>query len=336
MATIAVIGAGAVGGYYGARLAQHGHDVRFLMRRDLAAVRVSGLRVLSKDGDFHLPRVTACATPAEIGVADWVICSLKATAIAEARRLVSPCVGPETRVVALMNGLGIEEQFATWLPPARLFGGMAFVCINRGVPGVIHHLDYGRVSIGHFLDDPSETGLLRDLLESAGVDVTAAPDLRCARWEKLCWNVPFNGLSVAAGGIGTATIIGDAGLRTIAEQAMREVIAPANADLASRGSATRLDAAAIVPRLFAQTATMGDYRTSMVIDYVLGNQLESEAILGAPLQRARELGLETPTMATLYALVSHAGRVRAGTVPLLAPADLPQPSGLFEETRPST
>lgn len=336
MATIAVIGAGAVGGYYGARLAQHGHDVRFLMRRDLAAVRVSGLRVLSKDGDFHLPRVTACASPTEIGVADWVICSLKATAIAEARRLVSPCVGPETRVLALMNGLGIEEQFATWLPPGRVFGGMAFVCINRGEPGVIHHLDYGRVSIGHFLDVPSETGLLRDLLASGGIDAAVAPELRCARWEKLCWNVPFNGLSVAGGGIGTATITGDPGLRAVAEQAMREVVAAANADLASRGSAARLDAAVIVPRLFAQTATMGDYRTSMVIDYVLGNELESDAILGAPLRRARELGLETPTMAALHALVSHAARVRAGAVRPLTADELQQPAGLFEETRPST
>lgn len=325
MATIAVIGSGAVGGYYGARLAQHGHDVRFLMRADLAAVRERGLQVFSKDGDFHLPAAAAFASPAEIGQADWVICSLKATAIDEARHLLEPCVGPQTRIVALMNGLDIEERFADWFDPARVFGGMAFVCINRGAPGVIHHLDYGRVSIGHFLDDPAETACLRDLLESGSIGVAVAPNLRYARWEKLCWNVPFNGLSVAGGGIGTQTILGDPELRATAERAMREVIAAGNADLHARGSEARLDPAEIVPRMFTLTGTMGDYRTSMVIDYVLGRALEVEAILGNPVRRARDLRLETPAMAALYALVRHADRVRRGLQPVLTPAALEQP-----------
>lgn len=326
MATIAVIGAGAVGGYYGARLAQHGHDVRFLMRSDLAAVCDGGLRVFSKDGDFHLSAVSAFSSPEEIGPVDWVICSLKATAIEEAQQLVGPCFGPHTRIVALMNGLGIEERFASWFDPARVFGGMAFVCINRGEPGVIHHLDYGRVSIGHFRDDPRETALLRDLFESGSIEVAVAPNLRYARWEKLCWNIPFNGLSVAGGGIGTRTILADSELRATAEHAMREVVAAGNADLAAVGSDARLDADEIVPRMFALTGTMVDYRTSMVIDYVLGRPLEVEAILGNPVGRARELGLETPTMAALYALVRHADRVRRGPQPILTADVLDRPA----------
>lgn len=336
MATIAVIGAGAVGGYYGARLAQRGHDVRLLMRKDLAVVREHGLRVFSRDGDFQLPTVSACGSPEEIGTVDWVICSLKATAIDAAQGLVTPCVGPQTRIIALMNGLGIEERFASWLDPSRVFGGMAFVCINRGEPGVIHHLDYGRVSIGHFRDDPAETTLLRDLLESGGVEVAVAPNLRHARWEKLCWNVPFNGLSVAGGGIGTQTIATGAELRAIAEAAMRDVITVGNADLAALASTARLDAAEIIPRMFALTETMGDYRTSMVIDYVLGRELEVEAILGNPVRRARELGLETPTMAALYALVRHAGRVRRGLQPVFTPDVLAGPHRLFEKTQPGS
>ena len=112
MATIAVIGAGAVGGYYGARLAQAGHDGRFLFRRDLAAVRERGQRVYSPLGDFHLEEVAVAASPEELGPADWVICSLKATALESARELVAPCVGANTRIVALMNGLGIDPRFA--------------------------------------------------------------------------------------------------------------------------------------------------------------------------------------------------------------------------------
>lgn len=322
MASIAVIGAGAVGGYYGARLARAGHDVRFLCRSDLEAVRRHGLRVFSKDGDFVLPQVQAVGSPEELGTVDWVICSLKATAIEDACDLVAPCLGPETRIVALMNGLGIEQRFAEWFGPARVFGGMAFVCINRGEPGVIHHLDYGRVSIGHALDDPSETDRLRDLLESGEIEVAVAPNLRYARWEKLCWNVPFNGLSVAGGGIGTRTILDSPLLRKTAERTMSEVVRAGNADLEAMGSSARLDPDEVIPRMFALTETMGDYRTSMVIDYVMGRALESEAILGNPVRRAETLAVPVPTMSTLYALVTHAARVRAGEQPVLTPADL--------------
>jgi len=322
VASIAVIGAGAVGGYYGARLAQAGHDVRFLLRRDLEAVRQHGLRVFSHLGDFHLPRVTCAGSAEELGQADWVICSLKTTSLEQAPELVAPCLHEGTRVVALMNGLGVEAQFAEWFGAGRVFGGMAFVCINRGEPGVIHHLDYGRVSIGHALDDPAENDRLEALLQSAGIETVVAPNLRYARWEKLCWNVPFNGLSVAAGGIGTQGILGDEDLRRTAERAMREVIAVANADLEAAGSTARLDDEEIVSRMFALTGTMGDYRTSMVIDYVLGQPLEAEAILGNPVRRARELGVAVPVMAALYGIVRRADRVRRGLLPVLRPEDL--------------
>lgn len=326
MAKVAVIGAGAVGGYYGARLAQAGHDVRFLCRSDLETIRRDGLRVYSKDGDFALPKVDAYAASSEIGPVDWVVCSLKATALEEARDLVMPCIGPETRIVALMNGLGVEVRFAEWFGPERVFGGMAFVCINRGEAGVIHHLDYGRVSIGHMLDDPAETDSLRQLLESGSIEVAVAPNLRFARWEKLCWNVPFNGLSVAGGGIGTRTILDAPLLRGTAERAMAEVVRAGNADLEAAGSDARLDPVEVIQRMFTLTETMGDYRTSMVIDYVMGRPLESEAILGNAVRRAGELGVEVPTMATLYALVTHAARVRSGAQPVLRPADLALPT----------
>jgi 2-dehydropantoate 2-reductase len=322
--TIAVIGAGAVGGYYGARLAQAGHDVRFLLRRDLEAVRTNGLRVYSRDGDFHLPSITAASRPEELGTVDWVICSLKATALEQARELVEPCLREDTRILALMNGLGVEARFAEWFGAQRVFGGMAFVCINRGEPGVIHHLDYGRISLGNVLDDARENAHLDELLRGANIETVVAPNLRYARWEKLCWNVPFNGLSVAGGGIGTQTILRDRELRTTAETAMREVVAAGNADLTAANSTSRLDVDEVVARMFSLTETMGDYRTSMVIDYLNGAELEVEAILGNPVRRARELGLAAPTMSALHGLVANADRVRRGLQRTLTPAELAQ------------
>jgi 2-dehydropantoate 2-reductase len=199
---------------------------------------------------------------------------------------------------------------------------MAFVCINRGEPGVIHHLEYGRVSVGHFEDDPEQTRALTELLESGGIETVVAPNLRYARWEKLCWNIPFNGLSVAGGGIGTRAIVDDPEMRGTAERAMREVVNAGNADLASVGSGARLDADQVVAWMFAQTDSMGDYRTSMVIDYVLGRELEVEAILGAPVRRARELGVAVPTMEALYALVRTADLRRRGVIPALTAEDV--------------
>lgn len=326
MATVAVIGAGAIGAYYGGRLALGGHDVRFLVRSDLAAWRERGLRVFSVDGDFSIARPACFGDARELGVVDWVICALKATAIDEAPALIAPCVGPGTRIVALMNGLGNEQRLAERFERWRIFGGMAFVGINRGEAGVVHHLAYGRVTIGHLEDDRGACEELASLLRSGGIDTVIAPNLRFARWEKLCWNVPFNGLSVAAGGVGTRMVVEDGELRALAEGAMREVVRVGNADLAEAGSSVRLVEDDVVARMFAQTDAIGDYRTSMVIDYVLGRPLEVEAILGNPVRRARELGVGAPRMEALYALVRHADLVRRGMRRLLAPGDLALPA----------
>jgi 2-dehydropantoate 2-reductase len=303
--SVAVIGAGAVGSYYGARLAQAGHDVRFLMRRDYDAVRANGLRVLSVDGDFTLDRPTVARSSEQIGPVDWVLCALKATSIEAAPELVGPCVGETTRILALMNGLGVEERFAGWFGGERVFGGLAFTCLNRGQPGTVHHLDYGPVTIGHFEDDAAELELAAALWEDARVEVSTSPSLLRARWEKLCWNIPFNGLAVTAGGITTDRILAAPDLREAARAVMREVVAAGNADLAAQGSEERIDGAAVVERMFELTDAMAAYRPSTMIDFVEGRPMEVEAIFGEPVRRARALGVETPYMALL------AGQMRA-------------------------
>jgi len=300
---VAVIGAGAVGSYYGARLAEAGRDVTFLMRRDLEAVRARGLRVESPDGDLHLEAPRVAASSAEIGPVDWVVCALKATAIDAVPKLVGPCIGPATRILVLMNGLGLEERFGAWFGRERVFGGLAFTCINRGDPGVVHHLDYGPVNIGHLLDDPAELAEAASLWADAKVVVTTAPSLLRARWEKLCWNIPFNGLCVAAGGITTDRVMADPALRDAARAAMEDVVAAGNADLEAVGAATRIDGPTLIERMLALTETMGTYRPSTMIDFVEGRPMEVDAIFGAPIERAHALGVATPSMSLLGALV---------------------------------
>jgi 2-dehydropantoate 2-reductase len=306
---VAVIGAGAVGCYYGARLAQAGHDVHFLMRRDHDAVAARGLRVESKDGDFALEHPAVARRSEEIGPVDWVICALKATAIEEARALVAPCVGPDTRVLVLMNGLGLEERFAEWFGAARIFGGLAFTCINRGEPGVIHHLDYGPVTIGHLQDDAFELEAARALWAGAQAEISTSPSLLAARWQKLCWNVPFNGLAVTAGGITTDQILGQPGLRAAADATIREVVAAGNADLAAHGEAARHDADAMSRTMITLTDAMAVYRPSTMIDFVEGRPMEVEAIFGEPLRRAQALGVATPHIALLTAQMRSLDRI---------------------------
>jgi 2-dehydropantoate 2-reductase len=301
--TVAVIGSGAIGSYYGGRLAEVGHDVRFLMRRDYQAVRKGGLRVTSPDGDFTLSNPTIALSSEEIGPVEWVICALKATSIDEAQELVRPCVSTNTRILVLMNGLGLEERFAEWFGSRRIFGGLAFTCINRGEPGYVHHLAYGSVLLGHFQNDHGELETAVSLWASTKVQVSASPSLLCARWEKLCWNIPFNGLAVAAGGITTDRIVGDPGLRNAARTLMEEVIEAGNGDLVAHSEDSRIDGTSVIERMFRQTDTMGVYRPSTMIDFVDGKVMEIEAIFGEPLSRAKSLGIATPQLTLLTALL---------------------------------
>jgi 2-dehydropantoate 2-reductase len=292
-----------VGGYYGARLAEAGHEVHFLVRRDYHAVTANGLKVTSPDGDFTLTNPRIAKNSEDIGPAEWVICALKSSSLHDAHRLVRPCVSDGTRILVLMNGLGLEEHFAGWFGAGRIFGGLAFTCINRGKPGYIHHLSYGTVTIGHFLDSPAELEAGLSLWSGSNVRVLPAASLLRSRWEKLCWNIPFSGLCVAAGGITTDRILGDKGLKTAALNLMEEVIATGNADLEFHGQKVRIDRDSMVESMFTRTSTMGAYRPSTMIDYVEGKAMEAEAIFGEPLQRAGLLRVRVPYLTLLTALL---------------------------------
>ena len=300
---VAIIGAGAVGCYYGGRLAEAGHDVRFLMRRDYDAVRERGLFVTSPDGDFTLERPFVARTSEEIGEVDWVVCALKATSIDDVPDLLQPCVGPQTRILVLMNGLGLEERFAGWCGGERIYGGLAFTCINRGEPGRVHHLRYGALTVGHYSDEPARIDEAVALWAGAKVQVSPASSLLKARWEKLCWNIPFNGMTVMAGGVPTDRVLADDGLRQAARDLMTEVVAMGNADLEAHDRHARIDGAAIIERMFALTETMGDYRPSTLIDFLEGRPLEVDAMFGEPLRRAVALRVDARRLALVHAVM---------------------------------
>ena len=294
----AILGTGALGGFYGARLERAGNPVHFLLRSDYEHVRRHGLRVESKDGDFHLPRVRAFRDVADMPPCDVAVVTWKATQNHLLPALLPQVLKPDGVVLVLQNGLGGEAAAARATPGHRVFGGLCFICSNRVGPGHIRHLDYGSVRMGEFAADGRPVGIADTLrgigadFQRAGIDVGLMEDLPLARWEKLVWNIPFNGLSVVLDA-DTSALIADPDALALVEGLMAEVV---------RGAAAcgRTIPADFIGRMLEMTREMTPYRASMKIDYDEKRPMEVEAIHGAPLRAAAAAGVDLPLLRALY------------------------------------
>lgn len=291
---IAIIGSGAVGCYYGGRLAQHGHDVHFLMRSDLETVKRHGLRVKSWQGDFHLPTVQGYPETAEIGPCDLVIVALKTTANEQLPHLLPPLLHEQSLILTLQNGLGSDDYLAHCFGSSRVLGGLCFVCINRTAPGVIEHLAQGAISMGeHSGPAQPRTHALAEKLRACAISCGVEENLLTARWKKLVWNIPFNGLSIAAGSVDTATILATPALEQRVRELMQEIIATA-------GKLGHALPSGLMDDMIERTRSMAGYKPSSLIDFLDGREVELDTIWGEPLLRARAAGLEMPKLAQLY------------------------------------
>ena len=301
---IAIVGSGAVGGYYGGMLAHSGHDVHFLMRADLETVRRDGLVILTKGREVRLPRLQCAGTTAEIGPVDLVIISVKATANRELERLLPPLIGKGTALLTLQNGLGNEAFLSERWGAERVMGALCFVCINRDAPGVIRHIDHGSISIGEYRRPVSaRVRAVAEAFNAVDVQANAVDDLEGERWRKLLWNIPFNGLSIAAGA-NVAEVLADAGLRVLARSLMGEVL----------DAARRLGHE--IPDSFAdwqieRSDSMGPYRPSSMIDYEMGRPVEVEAIWGEPLRQGLAAGAKMRRLEFLHGIIRHVTERRA-------------------------
>jgi 2-dehydropantoate 2-reductase len=304
---IAILGAGAIGLYYGARLALAGRDVSFLARSDLAAIRARGITLKVEGRVETLKPAAVFARSEDIGPVDLVILTLKATANAELAQLLPPLLGPTTRVLTLQNGLGSEDTLARWIDRERILGGLCYIACMRLAPAEVTCLHAGSIALGEANGLPrARTRELAALFESAGVACRVVDDLIAARWRKLIWNVPFNGLSIAAGAVTTDVLCADPALREEVRALMQEVQAAAR----QLGIDIPDD---VLRKQYDVTPPMGPYRPSSLVDFLAGRPLEIEAIWGEPLRRAQAAGAAMPRLALLYALLRRidADRMRA-------------------------
>ena len=295
----AVIGTGAIGGYYGACLQQAGLELHFLLHSDYQDVQEHGLIVESPKGNFTLPQVNAYQDAAQMPPCDVAIVALKATQNHLLPKILPAVVKDNGIVLLLQNGLGAEEKMAEILPSQQVIGGLCFICSNKVAPGHIRHLDYGNIKISEYTPNYQPCGITESMrqvasdLESAGIEIALGEDLLLTRWEKLVWNIPFNGLSVVLDTT-TEQMMADQEVRLLAEQIMQEVA------LAAKTAGDRLISQTYIQNRLEYTAKMKPYRTSMKIDYDSQRPMEIEAILGNPLRAATAAGAHLPRIQMLY------------------------------------
>lgn len=291
--SVAVVGSGAIGLYHGGRLAEAGENVRFLVRSDFEAISTRGIAAESVHGDFLLPRVNAYRSSEEIGPVDLVIVAWKVTANDQLASVLGPLLHERTQVLTLQNGLGNCEALTEIVGPHRVLGGLCFVCINRISPGKILHSAGGRLTLGEWSPDNEGRAIeLERRFKIAKVPAVAVTDLQQSQWEKLVWNIPFNGLSVACGGVTTDVLLADPKIEEHLRELMGEVIA------AGRGLGFELKNDLIDSNI-ERTRPMGAYRTSSMIDLLAGREVEVDAIWEEPLRRAERAGIELPKIRKL-------------------------------------
>ncbi len=296
---IAVMGAGGVGGYFGARLAHAGHDVAFVARgRHLSAMREQGLSVKSALGDVHLPKPTVTDDPATLGWFDVVLFAVKLWDTESGAIAIKPMLAAGGVVIPFQNGVESIERIGKVVGPEQVMGGVAYIAAKIAEAGVIVHTGtMARLVFGPVLatQRPSADSLLA-ACKGAGINAEIAADIRKALWTKFVFLVALSGMTSATRQpIGT--IRADADMRATFEAAMREAWELGRA----RGIALPDD-------LVAEQMRFGDglpaeMKASMLHDLDAGNRLEAPWLSGAVARMAKEAGLAAPVNATLYAAV---------------------------------
>ena len=294
----AVIGTGAIGGYYGSLLQRSGKEVHFLLHSDYEHVSHNGLTIASKDGDFVLPEVHAYSNPKAMPRCDVTIVALKTTANGILPDILPYTLDEKGIVLLLQNGYGQEDLIAEIPGVKTIVSGLCFVCSTKTGPGSIWHQDYGAVTLAQFNKDHRPAGVtkvmqrIRADLAAAGVQVSMKRDLTHARWQKLVWNIPFSGLTTLFQA-DTAQIANSRTMEKLAKDLMHEVIEGASA------------LGRTIPKLFANkmitnTRKMRPYFPSMKLDFDAGKEMELDAMYKKPLEAAALHGKRLTRIEMLY------------------------------------
>ena len=294
----AIIGTGAVGGYYGAMLLKAGFNVHFLLNSDFEYVKQHGLKIDSINGNFTLPDVHVYKSSQNMPPCDIILITLKTTKNHLLPEILPPLLKPGSMVIMMQNGLDIEEEVASIANNCTILGGLCFICSNKIGPGHIRHLDYGQFTLGEYSPSPTGSGITSAIenavkdFENAGISVTPVENLAIARWKKLVWNIPFNGLSVLLNTT-TKELVEHPESRNLIRRMMEEVLSGADAC----GYHIKAD---FVDQMLEATDAMIPYLPSMKFDFDQKRPMEVDAIYRRPLHKTEDVGVLLPHVKMLY------------------------------------
>ena len=280
-----VIGMGAIGGFYGAKLAHAGKEVHFLSHSDYQYVKERGLQVDSCDGSFHLPQINAYGAASDMPKCDVVLIGLKTVNNHLLPELLPPLLKEDTLVVLIQNGIGVEEDVQKMFPEVQLAAGLAFICSAKTEPGRVNHQCYGYINIGNYSCKQQEKiDEVVDDFRKAGVDANEVEYLE-ARWKKAVWNMPFNGMTVALNTQTDILLQHPSTLQLIKDQ-MMEVIEAAQACGVKNIDET------FAEKMIYNTVHMTPYSPSMKLDFDFKRPMEINYLYTRPIEKAREAGYQ--------------------------------------------
>jgi 2-dehydropantoate 2-reductase len=298
---ILVMGTGAVGGFYGGKLACAGHDVTFVTRGEtLRTLRQDGLTVKSYQGDFRLDRVHATDRPGEAGVCDLALVCVKSYDTVTAARSMRPAVGPDTIILSLQNGVENEEQLERELGRGNVMGAMAYIGADVVSPGVVVHSVAGRLAFGERNGQRTpEAERLEWVFLDAGIDAQLSTNITVTLWDKLIWNAAFNAICTLSRHT-VGEVLSHPQTHTLVRDTMLEVIAVAQAqglDLTESRADEHIEG--------SRTPAMSVFATSMAHDLARGKRLEYDALNGAVVRFGERFGVPVPINRTLYGLLAR-------------------------------
>ena len=288
-----VIGSGAIGGYYGGRLAKAGQEVHFLFRSDYEYVKKNGLQVDSCDGSFHI-QANAYNNTADMPQCDVVLVCLKSVNNDKLKKLLPPLLHPRTLVVLIQNGIGVEEDVQRDFPGVQLAAGLAFICSAMTEHGRVNHQCYGSINLANYSckDEALMQAVVSEFRE-AGIE-TGLVEYHEARWKKAVWNMPFNGMTVALHAQ-TDELLKHPATRQLIREQMMEVVGAARA-LGVNG----VDEA-FVDKMIQMTDEMTPYSPSMRLDYDFHRRMEIYYLYTRPIETARKAGFRMSKLEMLEA-----------------------------------
>ena len=289
-----IIGAGAIGGYYGAKLARAGQEVHFLLRSDYEYVRQHGLQGDSCDGSFHLTDLNVYLHTEDMPPCDVVLVCLKSVNNGKLQSLLPSLLHDHTLVVLIQNGIGVEEDVQKMFPKVQLAAGLAFICSAKTQPGVVSHQCYGSINLANYsCRDEAQMQAVVDEFRQAGIE-TGLVEYHEARWKKAVWNMPFNGMTVALHTQTDLLLKNKATRQLICEQ-MMEVVSTAQHLGVKNLDVTFID------KMIDMTDAMTPYSPSMRLDYDFHRSMEIYYLYTRPLEIAREAGCPMPKLEMLEA-----------------------------------